>query len=203
MPGCPAQPGRPRWRRPAPPAARPPPRPRRSLYHAAAAPVLARQFVAFINRAKDELVTPDDFDAFVDREREAFEERFGSYEPASSVSRPRATSSAARRPRGLRRPPTRRACRRGRRTSSRPRPSVEKTAEREARRTIAGRRHAPCRRASSTRTTSPHRRARRHLRRRRRRARGPAPVRAGARLPRLPGGAAARGALDFGEQIAA
>ena len=40
------------------------------------------QFVAFINRAKDELVTPDDFAAFADRERLAFEERFGSYERA-------------------------------------------------------------------------------------------------------------------------
>ena len=40
------------------------------------------QFVSFINRAKDELVTPDDFAAFADRERLAFEERFGSYERA-------------------------------------------------------------------------------------------------------------------------
>ena len=40
------------------------------------------QFVAFINRAKDELVTPDDFEAFADRERLAFEDRFGSYERA-------------------------------------------------------------------------------------------------------------------------
>ena len=40
------------------------------------------QFVAFINRAKDELVTPDDFESFADRERLAFEGRFGSYERA-------------------------------------------------------------------------------------------------------------------------
>lgn len=39
-------------------------------------------FVGFINRAKDELVTPDDFDAYVERERLAFEKRFGSYEDA-------------------------------------------------------------------------------------------------------------------------
>ena len=32
-------------------------------------------FVKFINRAKDELVTPDDFDAFVTRERATFEDR--------------------------------------------------------------------------------------------------------------------------------
>ena len=35
--------------------------------------------VGLINRAKDELVTPDDFDAFVAGEREAFEDRFGGY----------------------------------------------------------------------------------------------------------------------------
>ncbi len=39
--------------------------------------------VSFINRAKDELVTPDDFDAFVAGELAAFEERFGSYEQAA------------------------------------------------------------------------------------------------------------------------
>jgi ATP-dependent exoDNAse (exonuclease V) beta subunit len=37
------------------------------------------EFVKFINRAKDELVTPDHFDAFVERERAAFEDRFGPY----------------------------------------------------------------------------------------------------------------------------
>ena len=40
------------------------------------------QFVAFINRAKDELVTPDDFDAYVERERAAYEEHFGNYADA-------------------------------------------------------------------------------------------------------------------------
>ena len=39
----------------------------------------------FINRAKDELVTPDDFDAFVAHERETFEDRYGSY--ADAVAR--------------------------------------------------------------------------------------------------------------------
>ena len=40
------------------------------------------RFVGFINRAKDELVTPDDFDLFVAAERAAFEARFGPYERA-------------------------------------------------------------------------------------------------------------------------
>jgi DNA helicase-2/ATP-dependent DNA helicase PcrA len=40
-------------------------------------------FVKFINRAKDELVAPDDFDAFVATERAAFEARYGSYEAAA------------------------------------------------------------------------------------------------------------------------
>ncbi|MFI5042469.1 MAG: UvrD-helicase domain-containing protein, partial [Acidimicrobiales bacterium] len=34
-------------------------------------------FVTFINRAKDELITPEEMDAFVNGEREAFEARFG------------------------------------------------------------------------------------------------------------------------------
>ena len=41
-------------------------------------------FVQFINRAKDELVTPDDFDAFVAEERRVFEERYGSFEAAAA-----------------------------------------------------------------------------------------------------------------------
>ncbi len=40
------------------------------------------RFVAFINRAKDELVSPDDFDAFVATEQAAFESRFGPCERA-------------------------------------------------------------------------------------------------------------------------
>src|SRR3954451_13839427 len=38
--------------------------------------------VGFINRAKDELVGPDEFDAFVDEERRVFEERNGSFDDA-------------------------------------------------------------------------------------------------------------------------
>jgi DNA helicase-2/ATP-dependent DNA helicase PcrA len=40
------------------------------------------RFVGFINRAKDELVSPDDFDAYVGAERTAFEGRYGPYERA-------------------------------------------------------------------------------------------------------------------------
>ena len=42
------------------------------------------EFVKFINRAKDELVTPDDFDAFVAREQRIFEDRYGSYADAAA-----------------------------------------------------------------------------------------------------------------------
>lgn len=41
-------------------------------------------FVQFISRAKDELVTPDDFDAYVDEERRIFEARYGSFEAAAA-----------------------------------------------------------------------------------------------------------------------
>jgi len=41
-------------------------------------------FVKFINRAKDELVTPDAFDAFVTSERRIFEERYGSFADAGA-----------------------------------------------------------------------------------------------------------------------
>ena len=40
------------------------------------------QLVTFINRCKDELVRPPDFDAFVAAERRAYEARFGPYETA-------------------------------------------------------------------------------------------------------------------------
>ena len=41
-------------------------------------------FVQFINRAKDELVGPDEFDAFVAEERRVFEDRNGSFDAAST-----------------------------------------------------------------------------------------------------------------------
>ena len=40
-------------------------------------------FVGFISRAKDELVTPDDYDRFVAEERRVYEARYGSFEEAS------------------------------------------------------------------------------------------------------------------------
>ena len=39
--------------------------------------------VGFINRAKDELVSPDDFDAFVDAERDRYEQDHGSFDAAA------------------------------------------------------------------------------------------------------------------------
>jgi superfamily I DNA/RNA helicase len=42
------------------------------------------EFVKFINRAKDELVTPDDFDAFVAHEQLIFEDRYGAYADAAA-----------------------------------------------------------------------------------------------------------------------
>ena len=41
-------------------------------------------FVKFINRAKDELVTPDDFDTFVANERRIFEDRYGPFTDAGT-----------------------------------------------------------------------------------------------------------------------
>ena len=40
-------------------------------------------FVSFINRAKDELVDPDDFDRFVAEERRVYEVRYGDYDEAA------------------------------------------------------------------------------------------------------------------------
>ena len=161
------------------------------------------QFVGFINRAKDELVTPDDFDAFVDREREAFEARFGSYERRSSALEAQGNLDASsRRPQGLRRPPARGAGRRGgedvdldeasrRRPTARPVGRSPGTARRPYRGQFAAE-DLPRIDALAE-----------HLRRRRRRARGHAPDRA-RRSSTAPTrrSSRARGALDFGEQIA-
>lgn len=51
-------------------------------------PVL-RGFAAMIGRAKDELVTPADYAAYVDGRREAFEAEFGSWESAVEAIRAR------------------------------------------------------------------------------------------------------------------
>ncbi|CAN5739403.1 hypothetical protein BH23CHL8_BH23CHL8_12770 [soil metagenome] len=90
--------------------------------------------VAFINRAKDELVTPDDFDVFVAGERSAFEERFGSYERA--VERLDAQGNLLPL-RDVRKAYAnmRRGARAGEEADL---TAVEKTADREARRTLSG-----------------------------------------------------------------
>ena len=98
-------------------------------------------FVQFINRAKDELVTPDDFDAFVAEERARLRGPLRQLRRGRAcASRPRATSQPLREVRGAYAGPPRQRARRGRRRAARvrrPTPS-SKAADREARRTIAG-----------------------------------------------------------------
>ena len=111
-----AAPGRARRRRPGAPA---------QGHPAAAAARLplatggSAAFVQFINRAKDELVTPDDFDAFVAEERRVFEARNGSFDAAAArLEAPGQPQAATRCPRRLRRHPRQRA-RRGARRDAR------------------------------------------------------------------------------------
>ena len=97
------------------------------------------EFVKFINRAKDELVTPAEFEAFVANERQAFEDRYGSYPEAAARL---ATQGNLSGPREVRKDYARlreseRAEARGEAVSPDPTP-MEKTADREARRAIAG-----------------------------------------------------------------
>jgi DNA helicase-2/ATP-dependent DNA helicase PcrA len=98
------------------------------------------QFVGFINRAKDELVRPDDFDVFVAKEREAFEARFGSYEAAleriAAQGLVRGIKDARWAYADFRR--KERADARGEDVGDVDITSVEKIADREARRTVAG-----------------------------------------------------------------
>jgi hypothetical protein len=98
------------------------------------------QLVAFINRAKDELVTPDDFDVFVSGEREAFERRYGSYERALERVQAQGNLAAVREVRkayaDFRR--GERAEEAGDANANPDLTEVEKTADREARRTISG-----------------------------------------------------------------
>jgi superfamily I DNA/RNA helicase len=98
------------------------------------------QFVGFINRAKDELVTPDDFDAFVDNERAAFERRFGPYETAAERVAALGYLKPPKDVRGayaeFRR--RERADAAGEEDANPDFEAVQKIAEREARRTIAG-----------------------------------------------------------------
>jgi DNA helicase-2/ATP-dependent DNA helicase PcrA len=98
------------------------------------------QFVGFINRAKDELVTPSDFDEFVARERAAFEGRFGRYERALERIDAQGILGATKAVRGdyadFRR--KERAEARGEDVGDFSFEPVEKTADREARRTTSG-----------------------------------------------------------------
>ncbi len=100
-------------------------------------------FVQFINRAKDELVSPDHFDAFVADERLVFEERYGSFEAASVRLAAQGNLDPLRKVRGayagVR--ANERAEDRGETREYRV-DEVERTADREARRTIAGTGHA-------------------------------------------------------------
>jgi superfamily I DNA/RNA helicase len=103
------------------------------------------ELVKFINRAKDELVTPDAFDAYVARERQAFEDRFGSY--VIAVARLAAMGKFGPQ-RDVRRDYAKlreaeRAEARGEELPEGAQPAdfeerMEKTADREARRTVGG-----------------------------------------------------------------
>ena len=202
-------PGRARRRRPAPPAARHPAATcRSSTTRAAAAPTTGSTSSWPSSTApRTSSSRPDDFAAFVDREREAFEARFGSYETAlERVCRPRATSSRCAR--SARPTPSFRRAERAPEAGAVTAPSpditaVEKVADREARRTIAGDGTRPLPRGLRRPDDLPaHRRAGRDLRRRCRGPRGPAPLGAGASSTApTRTELARRGALDFGEQI--
>ncbi len=100
-------------------------------------------FVQFINRAKDELVSPDHFDAFVAEERRVFEERYGSFEAASVRLAAQGNLDPLRKVRGVYAGvrANERAKDRGETREYRVH-EVERTADREARRTIAGTGHA-------------------------------------------------------------
>ena len=98
------------------------------------------QFVAFINRAKDELVTPADFEAFADRERLAFEDRFGSYEVALERVKAQGNLDPLRAIRSAYAAVRReeRAEEAGAGAAATDLTGVEKAADREARRAVAG-----------------------------------------------------------------
>ncbi len=96
-------------------------------------------FVKFINRAKDELVSPDEFDAFVAGERRIFEDRYGSFPDAAA----RLVTNGNLRPvRDVRSDYAR--LRRNQRAEAAGKDvdydpdAPEKTADREARRTVGG-----------------------------------------------------------------
>ncbi len=97
------------------------------------------EFVKLINRAKDELVTPADFEAFVAQELAVFEDRYGSYETAALRL---ATQGNLGGPREVRKAyATVRRAERAEDAGGTPTydpETVTKTADREARRAIGG-----------------------------------------------------------------
>jgi superfamily I DNA/RNA helicase len=164
------------------------------------------RFVGFINRAKDELVSPDDFDAYVAAERAAFEARYGPYERAlerlealGSFDRGRSDTRGAYASFRA----TERAAARGDPTADPDFEKVEKIADREARRAVWGTGAA----ISRNHLTDEQREAAEHL--------AATYVADGAALEVLRLSELAlvyhayeaererRGALDFGEQVAA
>jgi superfamily I DNA/RNA helicase/RecB family exonuclease len=95
-------------------------------------------FVGFINRAKDELVSPDEFDAFVAGEHAAFEQRHGSIDVLARIEAQgifRGPNEVKGFYQGLR--AKERAVARGEEGATDPDPiPMEKRAEREARRAV-------------------------------------------------------------------
>jgi DNA helicase-2/ATP-dependent DNA helicase PcrA len=164
------------------------------------------RFVAFINRAKDELVSPDDFEAYVAAEQAAFEGRYGPY--ALALERLEALGSFDRGRNDTRGAyasfrATERAAVAGDPTADPDFEKVEKIAFREARRTVSGSGYV----ISPRRLTDEQREAAEHL--------AATYVVDGAALEILRLSELAvvyrayedererRGALDFGEQVAA
>ncbi|MEJ7695596.1 MAG: ATP-dependent helicase [Candidatus Limnocylindrales bacterium] len=96
-------------------------------------------FVRLINRCKDELVTTDDFDAFVAEEQRVYEDRFGSYAAAVARLMLQGNLAPLRAVRGdyAKVRANERAEERGEERTYRP-DEAARTADREARRTIAG-----------------------------------------------------------------
>lgn len=106
------------------------------VYHSSGYWTLAN-LVGFITRCKDELVTPDDFDAFVATERAAFEAEFGSYEAAADRLALQGNLDPLR---GVRSEYAKLRTRQ--RADKDGGDWFEKAADREARRTVAGDGHA-------------------------------------------------------------
>ncbi len=161
------------------------------IYHAG--PWWLAQIVQFINRAKDELVTPTDFDAFVAAERSIFEERYGPYDEAERRLEQQGNLAPLR---AVRKDYAKirqheRAEAAGQEPTAYDASAADKTADREARRTVSGMGRALFRGQFDPADHAQIDELRGDVRRRRRRARGHAPDRARDRLPRLPGRARA------------